>query len=214
MTSELTITVRGEFEERVPAELGVVRVTVQREASSRGRVADDLAAAADPIRQRLAALLDGPSLQAWTSSRAHVWTERPWGNEGTRLDPVHHASIGISATFTDVTALSDWVNELMLADGAQVDGIDWQLSIETASAVRDRVATAAVDDAVSRATSYAAALGFAEVLPTSVVDAGLRSPEAHAPRMLMATADSRGAADMRPDDVVVTAAVEATFTAR
>lgn len=131
---------------------------------------------------------------------------------------MHHASLELTAVFTDPASLSAWVDEVSLREGAQIDSVTWRLSDETASLARDRVAAAAVRDAVTRATAYAAALGHSEVTAVAVADAGLLSPDAPtaAPKMMRASFDAAAApgVDLRPDDVAVNAVVEARFTAR
>ncbi len=215
--SDVTITVRGDFEERLPAELGIVRVTVRAEGRDRGDVVEQLASLAHPLRTDLAAREAAGALERWTSSRANVWTERPWSADGTRLDAVHHASVEITATFADPAALSAWVDDLARGDGAQVEDVSWRLTDATAAAARDRVAAAAVTDAVARATAYAAAIGRATVTPIAIADTGLLSPgpATPAPMMMRSMAADAGSpgVDLRPDDVVVTASVEARFSA-
>jgi len=215
--SDVTITVRGDFEERLPAEVGVVRVTLRAEDRDRNSVVEHLAVIADPVRTDLTARQEAGALERWTSSRANVWTERPWAPEGARLDPLHHASVELTVTFRDPAALSAWVDDLARRDGTQVDDVSWKLTDETAAAARDRVAAAAVRDAVTRATAYAAALGRTAVTPVAIADTGLLSPGAPAPGPVMMramAADASGAGvDLRPDDVVVTASVEARFAA-
>ena len=85
--------------------------------------------------------------------------------------------------------------------------------------VERETAARAVAVAVDRATAYATALGKRTVTPLEVADARLLSgdgtPPVAAPRMFAraASADvAPSAVEFRPDDVVVTAAVEARFT--
>ena len=82
------------------------------------------------------------------------------------------------------------------------------------------MATDAVAVAVERAIAYASALGRTTVVPIEIADLGLlgeHRPEQPAPRMFARAATAADAAppavDFRPDDIVVTAAVEARFTA-
>jgi uncharacterized protein YggE len=214
--SDVTITVRGEHEERIAAEVGIVRTTLRAEGPERAAVVEHLGAIGSPLRADLDTRRAAGTLVRWTSSRANVWTERPWAPEGTRLDPVHHASIEITATFTDPAELSGWVDEISVLEGTQVDAVTWELSEQTASVARDRVAAAAVLDAVGRAAAYASALGLSSVTPVALADVGLLAGDAaHAsPKMMRAMAADAGVVDLRPEDVVVTAAVEARFTAR
>ena len=103
----------------------------------------------------------------------------------------------------------------------QVGVVDWQLSPETRARVERDVATDAVAAAVERATAYASAIGLTQVTPVQIADLGLLNggaPEAPAPRMFARAAMAMDAAppaavDFRPDDIVVTAAVEARFSA-
>ena len=80
--------------------------------------------------------------------------------------------------------------------------------------------------AVARANAYAGAIGLSTVTPLEIADLGLltRNDSPAAPRqerMLMAkasfAADAGGAAptvQLQPEDIVITAAVEARFSAR
>jgi uncharacterized protein YggE len=214
--SDVTITVRGEHEERIAAEVGIVRATVRVEGRDRAAVVDQLAEVAQPIRADLDARRDAGTLQRWTSSRANVWTERPWAPDGGRLDPVHQATVELIATFTDPATLSTWVDDVAVREGVQIDAVTWELSDETASAVRDRVAAAAVLDAVSRAVAYASALGLTNVTPIAVADTGLLASDSAvaSPKMMRAMAADAGGVDLRPEDVVVSAGVDARFSAR
>jgi uncharacterized protein YggE len=213
--SDVTITVRGEHEERWAAEVGIVRTTLRSEGRDRATVVDQLAQLADPVRSDLDGRRDAGTLDRWTSSRANVWTERPWSPDGTRLAPVHHASLELTATFTDPAALSAWVDDLALREGAQIDAVTWELSEATASAARDRVAAAAVRDAVGRATAYASALGLASVTPVAIADTGLLAGEGGtpSPKLMRAMAADAAGVALQPEDVVVSAAVDARFTA-
>ncbi|WP_454141393.1 SIMPL domain-containing protein [Microbacterium lacticum] len=94
-----------------------------------------------------------------------VWADRPWNNEGRQLDLVHHASVELTATFTDVLALSDWLNEIAATDGLQLGTVEWQLTPETRAHVEREVATDAVAVAVARARAYAGAIDRSAVEP-------------------------------------------------
>lgn len=217
--TEVTITVRGEAETRIPPERAVARVTAAVDGPERGEVVERLAALAEPVRTELAAHKDAGSVTEWSSQRASVWSDRPWNNEGRQLDLVHHASVELTAVFTDVLALSDWLNSIASTEGLQVGAVEWQLTPETNARVERETAARAVAVAVDRATAYATALGKRTVTPLEVADAGLLggdgTPPVAAPRMFAraASADvAPSAVEFRPDDVVVTAAVEARFT--
>lgn len=222
--SDVVITVRGEHETRIMPERAVVHVSVVTEGPERGAVVERISALTEPVRDDLIARKEAGGVADWTSQRASVWSDRPWSAEGTRLALVHHASVELSATFTDFAALSWWAGDVAEREGVQLGWIDWQLTPETRSAVERQVATDAVAVAVARATAYATALGLASVTPLEIADVGLLvqgQESAPAPMMMKASrafaADSSGggpALQFHPEEIVVTSTVEARFSAR
>src|SRR6478609_8278428 len=162
--SEVVITVRGEHETRVAPEEAVVRLSVRTEGPDRGDVVERMAALAAPLRSDLA---------EWSSQRVSVWANRPWNSEGKQLALVQYASVEISATFSDLAALSWWVSDVAEQDGIQVDGVQWRLTPATAKKLEADVAAQAVKVAVERATAYAGAVGLASVTPLEIADVGL-----------------------------------------
>lgn len=221
--SEITITVRGSDEVRLNPELAVAHVSLTTDGPSRGGVVEAITALAVPVRADLTARKDAGSLSEWNSQRVSIWSDRPWNNDGKQLDLVHHASVELTATFTDFVALSDWLNALSENDNAQVGQIDWQLTPETRTKTEREVATAAVAAAVERATAYAQALGHATVTPQEIADLGLlsdgaanpgREPSLMKSRMMAADAAAgSGGIEFQPDAIVVSASVEARFIA-
>jgi len=224
--SEVTITVRGEHETRVAPEEAIARLSVRTEGSDRGEVVERIAALTAPLRDDLAARKLAGGVADWTSERVSLWANRPWNSEGTQLALVHYASVELTATFTDFAALSWWISEVSEYEGVQIDGIVWRLTPESARLTEAAVAAQAVRVAVERATAYAAAINLGDVTPVEIADLGLLArgeapASAPAPQMLrMAksslSADAAGtgpALEFQPDDIVVSAAVEARFTA-
>ncbi len=223
--SEVTITVRGEHEARVAPEEAVAHVSVRTEGRERGAVVERIAALATPLRDDLAARKDAGGVSDWSSQRVSVWANRPWNSEGKQLALVHYASVEITATFTDFAALSWWISDAAERDGVQVDGVNWRLTPATAKATEAEVAAHAVKVAVDRATAYASAIGLTTVEPLEIADLGLLShrPDNPSPAPKMMRAMAMGAMDagagapaveFQPEDIVVTAAVEARFIAR
>ncbi|MCR2784552.1 MULTISPECIES: SIMPL domain-containing protein [unclassified Microbacterium] len=218
--SEVIITVRGEHDRRVSPERAVVALSITVEGPDRSQVVERIAALAEPVTADLAARKDVGGVVEWSSKRVSVWSERPW-NEGRRLAPVYHATVDMSATFDDPAALSWWVGEVAERDGVQIGDVIWQLTRETRASVEREVASEAVGVAVERATAYASALGLVAVTPLEVADVGLlvaRPEPAPASGMMRAAfmTDAAGSPGLQfqPDDIVVSAAVEARFSAR
>jgi uncharacterized protein YggE len=215
MSEDVTITVRGSHEERISAEEGVARIGVRVEHHDRSEAMARLGSSGQRVRDELDRRASTGGLVSWNSSRAQVWTDRPWGPDATRLDPVHHASIEFRAVFDDADALSAWIDTATTDPAVQLDGVEWRLTETTALEARDRVARAAVEDAVARARSYAASLGLHHVTAVELADAGLLSSDpAPGGAMMMKSAAADAAVAVRPDEVVVAVGVEARFTAR
>lgn len=221
--SDVIITVRGEHETRRAPEQGVVRVSVRTEGPERGPVVERLSALSQPIRDDLTSRKDAGDLAEWSSQRVSVWSNRPWASDGRQLALVHHAAVEFTATFEDFAALSWWVSEISTRDGVQIDHVAWQLTPASARETEAATAAQAVQVAVDRATAYAKALGLTTVEAREVADLGLltRAEAAPAPEMRMmamrASADAGGGApavDLQPEEIVVTAGVEARFAAR
>lgn len=222
--SEVTITVRGSNQTRIAPERAVAHVTARADGPARGAVVERIAALAAPLRTHLTERKTAGAIAEWSSQRVSVWSERPWNAEGRQLDLVHHASVEFTATFTDFMLLSDWLNDIAEQDGLQVGDVQWELSPETRARVERDVAAAAVTVAVERATAYAAAIGRATVTPLEIADLGLltgsgdsgANPQPLRMARVAMAMDAAGApaVDFQPDDLVISAAVEARFAAR
>lgn len=219
--SDVTITVRGEDEEHITPERATIRVTVSTEGAQRGAVVDQIKHLAEPVRASITERNDSGSVAEWTSKRLAVRAERPWNSDGKRLALVYKATIDFTATFTEASELSIWVSDISAWDGVEVGWVNWHLTPETRARVEREVASAAVGVAVARAEAYAAALHLTTVTPREIADVGLISsgqPPA-APQMMRArgaafAADSAPAMEYEPEDIVVSATVEARFDAR
>ncbi|HOA86588.1 MAG: SIMPL domain-containing protein [Microbacteriaceae bacterium] len=220
--SEVTITVRGEHEARLAPELAVARVSVRVDGPERAAVAARATELSMALREELQAHQDAGALARWSSDRVSIWSDRPWSQDGAQLPLVHHATVGARGEFTDFAALSDWVTRLGDREGVTVEGIDWKLTPDTARQTERDVAAGAVRVAVERAEAYASAIGLGGVAPLEIADVGLLAQPGEAPRpqarMFAMAADSAGSSgpslQFEPQPIIVTAAVEARFSAR
>ncbi|KQV04051.1 neuraminidase [Microbacterium sp. Root322] len=220
--SEVTVTVRGEHEARVAPERATIRVGVRADGPERTAVVENVMRLAEPVRSSITDRADSGSVVEWTSKRLSVRAERPWSNDGKRLAPVYYASIDFTATFAEASDLSIWVSDISPWDGVEVGWVDWHLTTATRAQIERDVAAAAVGVAVTRAEAYAGALGLDEVTPLEIADVGLISsgqPSPGAP-MLKArggvafAADAAPAMEYEPEEIVISATVEARFLAR
>ncbi|CAN7309456.1 SIMPL domain-containing protein [Microbacterium foliorum] len=221
--SEVTVTVRGEHEARIAPERATIRVSVRAEGAERAAVVDRVMRLTEPVRESIVARHDTGVVVDWSSKRLSVRAERPWNNEGKRLAPVHYASIDLTATFAEASELSLWVSDVSPWDGVEVGWVDWHLTTETRSRIEREVAAAAVGVAVTRAQAYATALGLGTVVPVEIADVGLIAPTPVQPfsgmakvrGTMMQESDAGGASmEYEPDEIVISATVEARFLAR
>ncbi|GEK85165.1 SIMPL domain-containing protein [Microbacterium aerolatum] len=218
--SDVTITVRGENEVRVAPERATIHVTVRAEGPARATVVEQVAERAEPVRTGIAERQDAGAVIEWNSKRLAVRAERPWNDQGRQLAPVYYASIDFAATFTEASELSIWVSEISAWDGVDVGWVNWHLTPQTRADIEREVASSAVGVALQRAQAYAAALGLEFVTPVEIADTGLISREQAPPQMLkargaaFAAAGSAPVMEYEPEDIVVSATVEARFTAR
>lgn len=214
--TEVEITVHGEHRTRVAPELGTIHVTVRAEAHDRASVTAMIAQYGEPIRRSLSARKESGTLLEWTSERMSLRVERPWNTEGKQLAPVHHASVSFAATFADVSELSLWVSEISEWEGVEIGGVEWKLTPETRASIERSTGTTAVSVAIARAQTYANALGLTTVTAVSVADAGLISQPSQqvSARAFMLAESATRVMEYEPDDIEVTATVEARFRAR
>jgi uncharacterized protein YggE len=220
--SEVTVTVRGEHEARVAPERATIRVSVRAEGPERTTVVEHVMRLAEPVRGSITERADAGNVVDWTSKRLSVRAERPWNAEGKRLAPVYYASIDFTATFAEASELSIWVSDISPWDGVEVGWVDWHLTSVTRAQIEREVAAEAVSVAVTRAEAYAGALGLDQVTPLEIADVGLISsgqPTPGAPLMkarggVAFAADAAPTMEYEPEEIVISATVEARFLAR
>jgi uncharacterized protein YggE len=225
--TETTITVQGRFSAFYPAERATVEVSVHHGAAKRQPAFDATLAASDVVRENIEALHDpaaGP-ITWWSSDSVQVWNEKPWNNEGKQLPPVFHARVGFTAKFSDFTALARWIESVSSVDSVTVGSIDWALTEARTTAVTAEVRSRAVKDAVSKASVYAQSIGLGTVTAVAIADPGMLGDQVHgggSPEVAFMRAKSVGGVgggsepslSLKPEDIEVSAVVDARFVAR
>lgn len=220
--ADTIITVQGEYEIAHPAERGAVRIAVEYEGEQR----DETVALTTQRHASLVAELrelhdpqSGP-VTSWASDRLRVWGDRPWNQDGRRLAPVHHAAVGIDVTFSELTALSDWVGVVSLLDGVAVEGVTWSLTEAKRQSITQEARRRAVENAVAKATVYATSLGLTTVKPLALSDPGMLGdgPATGQPVLPLTaravSADLGGATlALKPEEITVIVQVHARFAA-
>ena len=220
--ADTIITVQGEYELRHPAERGAVRLRVAYDGPARDEVLALTTQRQLSLASELRELHDprsGPVIQ-WSSDQLRIWGERPWSNDGQRLDVVHHAEVGIDALFSDLAALSDWVGVVSLLDGVHIDGVTWSLTEARRQSLTQEARRRAVENAVAKATVYATSLGLSSVKPLALSDPGMLgdgSAPGQPPQPLFARATSADAGGatlaLKPEELTISVQVHARFSA-
>ncbi|WP_022891724.1 SIMPL domain-containing protein [Agromyces subbeticus] len=217
------IAVRGTAEERIAPELGAVSLTVSASGAERDATLARTSDAHQRLIEGIRELEASGVLDVWSAGQLRVSSHRPWNNEGKQLPVVHQANADVEVVFTDLERLGEWVSTVSLGEFIGIGGIDWRLTDATRKRTQELAQRGAVSDAVAKAAVYAAALGLGAPTPAELADTGLLTaqPVPHGgsgERMyaMRASADMSGGggpAQFTPAQLVITASVEARFTA-
>jgi uncharacterized protein YggE len=222
--TETTISVQGHHSAWYPAERATVIVAIGFDGPDRETVFEAATASLDALRQTVEALHDasaGP-ITWWSADSVRVWSQRPWNQDGVQLDPVHNAALDLTAKFKDFDALSRWIETVVAIPGANIGSIDWSLTESRQTSVLAEVRSRAVKDAVSKASVYAQSIGLGSVTATAIADPGMLGDASStaAPqydRMMMKSGIGSVGGDalaLKPEQIEVTASVDARFVAR
>ena len=223
------ITVQGSHSEWFEAERGTVWVTVAHDGPDRAPVFEKTTTVAATLTKALGGMSDpdkGP-VTWWSYDQARVWSERPWNQQGKQLAPVFHATVSISAKFSDFDALSAWVEQIATVNGVNVGSITWDLTETKRKDVTDEVRRLAVADAQAKARVFASAVGLGEPRAVAIADPGMLGDPAPGAsgggfeRMafksqaapMMAMDSGGGTLSFTPEKIEVAASVDIRFAA-
>ncbi|WP_165067081.1 SIMPL domain-containing protein [Marisediminicola senii] len=216
-----TITVRGEHMALLAPELATVDLTIQHDGPVRDAVVAALTSTADRLIQAIVRATDRhPSpLVSSANESVRVWAERPWTPDGVQQDHVHHATMRFSVVIDDFVFLDGFVDDVAAMPGIAVEGVSWSLTEPTRLATLDDVRQRAVQDAVAKATVYARTIGIDAVRVTALADAGMltdagRPATGFEQSMMLRSAPAAAPGiSLHPEEIEVSAAVDARFTA-
>lgn len=155
----------------------------------------------------------GPVIR-YAIDQVRTGSHRPVTHEGVQSPAVHTAMVSVSATFNDFDDLAVWVGWCSQVDGFAITVIDWALTVANRGKIERRARQKAVRDAKRRAQDYADALDLGPVEVSSLSDPGLGGPVARKVVMAAAMSAPGGPENivLRPDDVEITAEVDAVFS--
>jgi uncharacterized protein YggE len=221
---ETVITVQGTFDAYHSAERATVTVSVGFEGPERAAV---VARTTQGTNALVAGITErhhperGP-VTWFATDRIRVWANRPFHEKGAQKPLVHHAQTTTRAKFRDFDELARWVERAAVHPGVRIEGIEWALTEKTKTDAVSEVRTRAVEDARRKATTYAEALGLGDLQCVAVADPGMlgdHSSGGGATPLSFARAGAAegagaGGLSFTPEDIAVSASVDARFLAR
>lgn len=213
------ITVRGSAEGRYPPERALLRLEVSVEGSDRQDVRDRAAALQEPLRSQLGDLVDLDAVRSWSTDQVRVFSRHPWVDDRRSDEVVHTAQVQVLAEFVDFERLSGFVDHWSGHAGVEVQGLEWDLGLKSRRAYEAEVRKAAVDDAVTKAQSFADAVRRGRVTALELSDPGMLdrggAPGGPEPRLdaLAAGDQERATLEVVPADIVIRVEVDARFHA-
>lgn len=218
----VSITVRGSHESWHRPERGTVHLAVAMEGATKDSVYASASQTANAVAGQVTPLFhpDNGPVTWWSSDQVRTWSHRPWNKDGRQLPQVHHAGVDFHVKFNDFEALSRWLTAVAGLPGVTVGGIEWALTDDHSRRLTDEVRTAAVHDARDKAQAYADSLGLGLVRPVELADVGMLGNQPPAPlepslKMARMAVENGGGGEisLAPQDIVISAAVDARFVA-
>jgi len=218
----LEVTVRGEAVGHFPAERAVASLGATIEGADRQRTFNEAVAIQESLSAQLRELVERGAVTTWSSDQVRVYTHRPWVDGDRRGDPIHSASVSVTAEFTDFERLSGFVDYWSGRDGVEINGISWDVLDRNRRGYESDIRKAAVENAVNKAQAYADAVRRGRVVAIRIADPGMLNRSDHqvpgplAGEMKVAAfADGGGGATLQltPAAIVVRVEVDAQFTA-
>lgn len=219
----MQITVRGSAEVATPPQRAVLHLVVEATGDNKKAVVSDAITEANQVRAGVDTLPSGTVAEfVLDPLRTSSW--EPRDDRGQPLPTRYSATIAIRVTFTDFEELSRFAATQGVRPGVMLRRVTWALPEEAQAELEVRALAQAVAKARTRAIIMASASGFSDITPTAVSDPHLLddpSPVARGAMSPMMVREAGGeggdldpeALDLRPEDVVVRAEVEARFTA-
>nr|WP_260173382.1 SIMPL domain-containing protein [Nocardioides albus] len=205
------INVRGSHSVEVPPEVGVVHAEVRFAGASPEVVLDRLRHGVARVRERLEQLESDGAVDRVVIQQARTSIDRDGPKGRDWLKVVHRATVWFWADFVDFEELGVWVGRSATEEGVQVRDVSWRLAKETQLNAEREVRQEAVRQAKVRAQDYADALDLGPVSVRSINDVGFHRDVAYASMAVGPEVELAPELAFDPDDITVSAEVEAAF---
>lgn len=213
----MQITVQGEASESLAPTRATVTANVQAQDLDPATAKARMSASTAIIHASLSALAETENtpVESWSMGAPTTWTSRPWKEDGSQGSPVHYAQTTFIAVFTNFEAVSEWMEQQSNLDSVELPEVSWGLSDHEHDTVTSRVRALAVRNAKAKALEYARAAQFSSVEFIEIADVGLlNSATAESASYGMMRSAKMDSVTVRPQDITVSASVQARFTAK
>jgi uncharacterized protein len=208
----VTISVRGESHVDVPPELGTVHLAVRATDRDATTAYERVLRRTADLSAELTNLHESGLVLRWSVDPVSRWED----HEPTSSRRLHEVRQTVRFTMPNREHIADWLSTSADDDSLEIHGVDWSLTDETTHRLLREVRAAALSDARARAQDYADAAGLGRPQLTALSDTGLLDgaggAELFGARLRSGSGDDLGQS-VRPEDIRVTAEVEARFTA-
>jgi len=204
-----TVTVTGAAEMQAAPDRAVIEASVEATGDSAAAVRDTLSTRSDSLRQ---ALRDaGLSDDQLTTGRFAIRPQYDRREPGAEPEPTgYEGTHTITIEVNDVDTTGDVIDTAIDGEADSIGRIEYTLSASTRESLREEALKAAVDTAREEAAVLAARVD-SQVVSVQRLNAagGGRSPTYE--RYAVAEDAAGGSTVLQPDDVTVSASVEATY---
>ena len=204
-----TVTVTGSAEMQAAPDRAVIEASVEATGDSAAAVRDELSTRSDSLRQALRnAGLDDDQL---TTGRFAIRPQYNRGEPGAEPEQTgYEGTHTITIEVDDVDTTGDVIGTAIDGEADSIGRIEYTLAASTRESLREDALKAAVDSARDEADVLAARVD-SQVVSVQQLNAAGGGVSPTYERYAVAEEASVGSTELQPDDVTVSASVEATY---
>jgi uncharacterized protein YggE len=211
----MDIKVTGEYTLDVPADEGVVRVSLRFSGRDKAAVMNETVGLTNAARAEFESLQSAGAVTSFAIESVRTWAYYPDKRSRERREHEHHAIASAHLTFVDFDELGRIVAEIGTRPGWTLDGVTWQLARATRFSVEPLVLREAFGKAQERAGWLADA---ADAHNLRVVEIADEASERIARPMAMyaraaAASGAEASVELAPDPIEVVGRVTVVFRA-
>lgn len=217
--AQLEVVVRGDARRKYAAERATVSVSATLDGADRADVYRRAVGLQDRLVTDLRGLDDAGAVNKWSSDQVRVFSYRPYADkEIAQLR--FRVDIRVEAEFVDFEQLSTFLDRWAIEDGVEIGYLSWDVTEDNRQQYEAELRQEAVRNAATKAQAFAEAAGRGPVTAIQLADPGmLQAQSGHDSLRAMgmpAPMAARGGGptlELSPDDITISASVDAKFVA-